>query len=129
MEGEEPVRIKLPFGDPPPLQANHRYRHWSEKAALTKRVRHDVAWLVRSAGVKRSHSVTVGLEWVPRVKRRRDGAENLGPLLKACVDGVVDSGVVDSDEQGRVNRTMPVILPVDKDNAGVWLVIDTGGEA
>lgn len=46
-------------------------------------------------------------------------------LKKPLIDGIVDSGVVPDDTPEFVTRTMPIVLPVDKANAGVYLTVVT----
>ena len=117
-------RIKLPFGSRPPLHANQRMGH-HEKARVTAQVRRDCGWTVRAQRLGRHEHVTVGLEWRPTTNRRRDGGENLAPLLKAAVDSIVDAGVVPDDVPEHVTRTMPALLPVGEGEPGMWLTVET----
>ncbi|MDL5159457.1 hypothetical protein [Actinomycetospora termitidis] len=116
-------RIKLPYPSPP-LHANQRLVRQARDRVIAE-VRRDAGWLVKAAKVGRHERVTVGLEWRPKVNRRRDGAENLAPLLKPLIDGMVDVGVTSDDTPELVERRMPVLLPAGKGEPGMWFVVET----
>jgi crossover junction endodeoxyribonuclease RusA len=115
-------RLRMPWPRPP-ISANDR-RHRMEDATEVAQIRHDVGWIVKAARMPPSDHVTVGLEYVPATRRCRDGGENLCPTLKACIDGVVDAGVVPDDAPEYVKRTMPEVAPVDRANSGVFLLLE-----
>lgn len=118
-------RILLPYGSRPYLHANQRLHRMAEAKRIAK-VRADVGWLAKSHRLGHSHDhITVGLEWRPRTVRGRDGNENLAPLIKACVDGLVGVGVVCDDQPAYVTRTTPVLLAVDPKAPGLWLLVET----
>lgn len=117
--------LTLPYGARPPLHANQRLnRH--EKARLTAEVRRNAGWLAKAARIGTHERVAVWIEWRPTTRRRRDGAENLWPLMKPLVDGAItDAGVCPDDTPEHVERRMPVLLEPDKETAGLWLVVET----
>lgn len=118
-------RIQLPYGHRPYLHANESI-HRMELHRRTQQVYRGLGYLVRHHKVGTGHSrITVGLEWVPKVRRRRDLNENLAPLVKACVDGLVAAQVVVDDIPEIVERTKPVLLEPDREAAGLWLVVET----
>lgn len=119
----EPVRIPLPYGSRPYLHANQRLPNRAEQARI-RQVRRDVYWLARYYRLGAGHPhVTFRLVWRPRVRRRRDGNENLAPLQKACIDGLVDAGVVPDDTPAQVTRLAPLLLEPDRDAAGLWMEV------
>jgi hypothetical protein len=89
--------VELPAGIPL-LNANRR-QHWAVKARITRDLR-QVAFVCarrdRVPPLKRAHIIA---EYRPPNRRRRD-VHNLMLSAKACVDGLVDAGVLpdDSDE-------------------------------
>ena len=93
-------------------------------AKLVAEVRCDAGWVVKGARIPACARVTVGLVYVPAVRRKRDGGENYADTLKAAIDGVVDAGVVPDDTPEYVIRLMPVVAPVDRDNPGVFLTLE-----
>jgi len=94
------------------------------RADLVDQVRCDAGWVVKAARVPACTRVTVGLVYVPSIRRKRDGGENYADTLKAAIDGVVDAGVVPDDTPEYVIRLMPVVAPVDRNNHGVFLTLD-----
>lgn len=80
--------IELPWGNDRPLHANQRL-HWAEKARRVRMVRQAVHTLAIAAKLPKGveHAI-ITLTWHPPVAYQTD-AENLAPLLKACVDGLV----------------------------------------
>ena len=120
--GDVEYRLRMPWPRPP-LAANDR-RHYLARADLVAQVRSDAAWVVKGARVPACTRVTVGLVYVPAIRRKRDGGENYADTLKAIIDGVVDAGVVPDDTPEYVTRLMPVVAPVDRDNHGVFLTLE-----
>jgi len=117
--------IPLPFGERPPLHANQRLNRF-EHAKQVRKVKDAVMVLAKQHHLGTGHErIRVRLIWRPSTVRRRDGNENLGPLVKALVDGVVAAGVVGDDAEDQVERLTPVILPPDPAKAGLWLFVDT----
>ncbi|MGH3825959.1 MAG: hypothetical protein ACRDQX_02100 [Pseudonocardiaceae bacterium] len=113
-------RLELPW-DRPPLTANHRL-HRQEEAKRVKMVRETVGWLAKAARIPAGDHCTIGLEWAPVTKGRRD-AINLFPTLKACGDGIVDAGVIRDDTPDLVDTPTPVILSPSGTVGRMWLVI------
>lgn len=77
------------------LTANQRM-HWRKKAERTKAIRHLAATVTRAfqlQPMQTAHCV-VQIRWPDR--RRRD-AHNLMPTIKACIDGIVDAGLLPDD--------------------------------
>lgn len=104
----------LPYPKPPEgLSANWR-GHWRPKARSTAEVRDLVVFLARSARITPMQRMEVELVWVVTDRRKRDGAENLTPLLKAVIDGLAaDKGtsahLTPDDNPDYVTRLMPRI--------------------
>lgn len=117
------LRIPLPWMQPP-LTANQRL-HWAVKASTTREVRRATCALGRKA--PRADRLIVTLHYQPKDRRRRD-AHNLWPTLKACVDGLVDAGIVPDDDTEHVSTPEPVIH--EPGAPALWLELDyPGGDA
>lgn len=106
----------------PALTANQRM-HWAAKARLVAAVRESFAWRVRADRVEPQSHVTVQLHYQPQDRRRRDPS-NLMPTQKACVDGLVDAGVVPDDTPKFVTELMPVIHEPDGGRKRMWLTVE-----
>jgi crossover junction endodeoxyribonuclease RusA len=118
-------RIPLPYQGGPPLHANSRYTEPQERRIIGE-VKDAIGWLALAHKVGKGHGqITVRLEWRPAKVRRRDGNENVGPMVKALVDGLVNIGVVSDDTPDKVIRDKPVLLTPDKNAPGLWFVIET----
>ena len=109
-EGIHVATIFFPYPSPP-ITANQRL-HWRAKARLTKEVRTLAAH--RASGVYPMGKCRVTLTWIVTTSHRRD-ADNVVPTLKAMCDGLVDAGVVTDDTPDLMEKLMPVIVKVPKD--------------
>lgn len=137
----EVITIRLPWPKPP-MMANHRYPHWAVKGKATKAVRQATALSARH--VMRhidwdtdwqplAEPVTVELVWTVKDKRRRD-SDGPEPTKKACLDGLVDAGLLSDDKSTVVTASWcrieigeipgvrleirPVSVPLDADLTG-----------
>ena|SRR5215475_3228707 len=84
------------------LNSNDRDGHWARRKRVTENLRITTGWLARSArmpALQRAHVVAV---YEPPDRRRRDPA-NLYPSFKACVDGLVDAGVLPDDDSAHLD--------------------------
>ena len=122
MTTQTTYRLRMPWARPP-LSANDR-RHHMAHAKLVAEVRVTAGWVVKAARIPACVRATVGLVYVPPIRRKRDGGENYADTLKAAIDGVVDAGVVPDDTPEYLIRLMPVVAPVDRDNPGVFLTLE-----
>ena len=86
--------VELPAGMPL-LNANRR-QHWAAKAKLTRALREAALVCARRDHVPPLQRAHIVVEYRPPDRRRRD-VHNLFPSAKACVDGVVDAGVLRDD--------------------------------
>lgn len=109
--------LRLPFmslADAPSL--NSRGSHYA-RAAKVKAWRNAAYWLARAERIPACERIRVGLVYTPKVSRRRD-PDNLVGLLKPCVDGLVDAGVVPDDTAEQVARRWPVFAAPCKEVPG-----------
>lgn len=113
------LRIDLPWTTPP-LTANQRL-HWAKKATITREVRSTTAVLARHHKARRADRLIVTLHYQPKQHRTRD-RHNLWPLVKACVDGIVDAGVVCDDDSEHVSTPEPVIH--EPGEPAIWLELE-----
>ncbi|HET7304271.1 MAG TPA: hypothetical protein VFJ12_06945 [Segeticoccus sp.] len=78
------------------LSMNDRNGHWSQRSGPTGAWRTQTAWLARDL---RPIPTPVAIDAV--VHKSRGGrwdAHNLMPTVKACIDGVVDAGLIPDDD-------------------------------
>lgn len=116
--------LTLPY-DKPPLSANDRFSHWAVEAKTKRNIRRACLVLAKASGLPRDCSfATITLHYAPKDNRRRDPS-NLMPTQKACLDGLVDYGLVPDDSMEYVEEQMPKIHPADKTphRSRMWLEI------
>jgi crossover junction endodeoxyribonuclease RusA len=78
------------------LSANDRDNHWSRRHRLAAEWREATAWKAKQARIpvlQRVHVVAVIL----RKDARRFDPHNRSKTAKACIDGLVDAGVIPDD--------------------------------
>jgi crossover junction endodeoxyribonuclease RusA len=90
-------KISFPEGMPL-LNANGR-EHWTKRAHLTSDIRMTARNL--SGNIPRLDKVKLRWLYFPPDNRKRDTG-NLYPSFKAALDGLVDSGVLDDDNDKHV---------------------------
>jgi Holliday junction resolvase RusA-like endonuclease len=95
--------------------------HWAVKARHARAWRFNTSVLARDAKIPRCDRIRVALELWPRDNRRRD-PDNLLLVLKHCLDGLRDAGVVDDDTGEYVEFRQPVIHPARDDRRVMWLL-------
>lgn len=83
------------------LTANKR-PHWSYRAAVTREWRQEACQLARAARVPRLDRAAIRVDVLPRTRGRYD-PNNVSPMSKAIVDGLVDAGVLDDDDATRLD--------------------------
>lgn len=84
----------------PPFTSNEARskKHYHELNTAKKEVHDLVGWMCRLHKVPRlTNPAAVVLVWVPPDRRIRDG-DSCGWALKACLDGLVHSGVLPGDD-------------------------------
>jgi crossover junction endodeoxyribonuclease RusA len=99
--------LTLPVADPKLLLTSNQRLHWAKKAELTaywRALGAAAVDLYEVPAMQRAH-VTVTLRWPD--KRRRDPM-NWWPTIKACVDGMVQSGrwIADDDDTHLIGPDM-----------------------
>lgn len=118
--------IRLPWRTPP-INANSRV-HWRAKARIVADIRaqtHDAARYILEdplGNVPRLDRVAVALIQYPPDRRIRDRDNLVVPLLKACCDGIVDTGLVPDDRPEFMVKHMPFIAEPDGDPRLVLLL-------
>lgn len=85
------------------INANHR-THWAEKARRTKAWR-EAAYYAAAQVPRRQRTFTMPVRITCTAHKTRGGrwdATNLAPTGKALIDGLVDAGVLEDDDNTRV---------------------------
>lgn len=119
--------IELPYERPPLTGNNIQRMHRMQKGAITKQLRSTAKRLVRQHGIPQLAACTVQLVWIVNTAHRRD-EDNVVPTLKPLCDGIVDAGVVPDDTPALMEKGMPIIAHVKKQqrrqpSAGLYLII------
>lgn len=82
------------------INANHRLHHFA-RASRTKVLRELTAWAAHKTGPVSGKVHILATYYYPDKRWPRDEA-NLFPTTKACVDGLVDAGVLAEDDHHHV---------------------------
>ena len=109
----------------PWITANHRM-HWAVRADRTRRWREVTAWTAKRLRIPHFDRMHITCLLHFRLARRRDPA-NWAPTAKACVDGLVDAGVVDDDDDTHViGPDMRIGPPGGRAESVVFMLRDAG---
>lgn len=84
----------------PPLEllnANHRL-HWTKVVKVVSEIRTAAGWAARAAKVPHLARAHIECELRFWDTRRRDPSNWASPSAKAAIDGIVDAGVLDDDD-------------------------------
>lgn len=95
-------QYKLTFDWKRPLLHANQTLHWGAEHKLKREARTAVAWRAKSRRIPPLGRIHVELTWVVKDNHRRD-SDNLGPLLKPMIDGLVDAKVVVDDRHELVS--------------------------
>lgn len=104
----------------PMLNLNQRY-HWAKKAALTKHWRRFAFINAMAAELPRGLDRVHIVAHVTKSTNRQYDVHNLMPTLKACVDGLVDYGLIPDDTNKHL--TGPDLRQGGKGAPGITLTI------
>ena len=100
-DGSRTFTITLPAGMEL-LNANDRDIHWARRKRITRELRQTTGWKARIQHIPAMQRAYVLGVYEPPDRRRRDPA-NLYPSFKACVDGLVDAGVLPDDDAAHLD--------------------------
>ena len=116
------TRIALPYAAPPLTKNQVRRMHYRTEAKARKQIMHTVALLARETE-KREAAIVI-LHWRMADRRRRDG-DGAAPTLAACIDGLVEAGVLPDDSWQYVRHSGVTCHPPEPGSPGaMWLSID-----
>ncbi|MFA9432922.1 MULTISPECIES: hypothetical protein [unclassified Egicoccus] len=90
----------LEIPDMPVWNANSRGHH-HERARKVRSWRDAVAWIAAADGIPALDLVEIELVMIPADRRRRD-VDNIAGVLKPCIDGLRDAGVLIEDDARHV---------------------------
>ena len=111
-------QIDLP--DAEMISPNSR-SHWTKRAKCAEQWRTATRLIAISTGIPTLERVTVALDHWPKDKRRRDPDRN-SLVLKWCLDGIVDAGVIADDDSTHVAEVALRMHPPRKDRVPTWLL-------
>lgn len=100
------------------LSANDR-GHWAKRHRWTKEIRDTAFWFARQAKLGPYEAITVTAVIHPPDNRRRD-AHNLLPTVKAAVDGLVDAGVIEDDNDDHLHSL--TLTRGEMRKRGIWVI-------
>lgn len=106
--------IRVEFPQPAPLLNMNDRHHWAPRARWTKEWRY-VTTTHTSVMLGRTRRAPVGAVivqlYLPVKNSRRRDPHNFTPTLKACVDGIVDAGVIPDDNSDWCTTLEPILVP------------------
>lgn len=114
-------RWVLDLPNSPYVTPNSRH-HWSVRSRKNRVWRSATALLARQARIPALDRIEVRLDYWPPDRRRRDADNLVSGVLKPCVDGLVDAGVVADDSPEFVRLAMPVIHEPRATRQVLWLL-------
>jgi crossover junction endodeoxyribonuclease RusA len=112
-----------------PWTANaERRMHYHERARRVREARTRWAWLTMAEKVPRLEAVSITAQPLARSRRWRADVAACYPTVKAAIDGIVDAGVIDDDDDRHLLAV--TFLPVRYAGVdGLTITItDEGGE-
>lgn len=116
------TRITLPWPAPPLTKNVVRRMHHQREAKERKAIKTAVALLARN--MQPREAAIVILHWRMADRRRRDG-DGAAPTLAACIDGLVDAGVLPDDSWRHVPHSGITCHPPEPGLPGaMWLAVD-----
>lgn len=113
--------LELPFNRPVMTPNEQRRAHWTTVRMAKDKVQSTTAWIARSKGIPCLDRVEVDLRWYPPDRRRRD-PDSLSVMAKACLDGLVQAGVLWDDSSLEV-ASVNLSIAEKSDRVGISLVI------
>lgn len=121
----------------PPLTANQRHTHWSQRHTPEKNLQAATMMAVSQQwkGLRFQGPVDIQMEYYPNDNRHRD-SDNIAPSLKPVIDGLRHAGVLINDTSTYVRRTSTMIVrkcddpTPDRDARGpeVLIVVTAGSK-
>ena len=92
--------LLVPFATQRLISANQRL-HWTKKSSLTKEWRTTAGWCARTNKTPAFAYATITMTLHFADRRRRD-VHNYYPTAKALIDGLVDAGVLQDDDDSHL---------------------------
>lgn len=121
-------RYVIDLPDSPYLTPNSR-AHWTKRASCARVWREKTAWLAVHHKIPALGHALVALEMHPKDRRRRDADNLVSGVLKHCLDGLVDAGVIPDDTPEHVTSSMPTIVhPGPSRDRHRWVLVIEGYE-
>lgn len=96
--GMSELTIQIP--EPWWMSANDRM-HWAQKAQRIRAVRHMTMVIARARHIPTFEVVHIAA-WIQYPTGCRADPGNASPTVKACIDGLVDAGVIPDDDHKHV---------------------------
>lgn len=82
-----------------PWTANsERSMHYHKRAQLVRDARQRWHWLALAAGIPHMERVSIVAQPLSKTRRWRPDVAACYPTVKAAIDGLVDAGVIDDDD-------------------------------
>ena len=91
-------RLDSPSGRSWTVNAERSMHHMT-RAKRVRAVREEFAWLAKLSGRPRCEAVTVDVWPLAKDRRWLQDVAGCAPTAKAAIDGLVDAGVIDDDDE------------------------------
>lgn len=111
----------LDLPDQPFCTPNSR-THWAVRARCARDWRDTTAWLAKAKRIPPQDRIVVALTMQAKDRRRRDRDNLVSGVLKHCIDGLVDAGVVPDDSPEYVDARMPRIVTCPERSSHGWVL-------
>jgi crossover junction endodeoxyribonuclease RusA len=122
-----PARWYLEDHERPWTMNKERTWHWSKRAKVTKETRERFFWLAKEEGIPKL--IKAQIDVVPLTKNSGGPTADVGacyPAAKAAIDGLVDAGVIEDDNDRYITKIC-FYAAVNSKHNGLRIVITDRG--
>ena len=117
------IAIILNHLPPPQLNPNKlRQLHWSERSKVSLEARQEVGWLAKAqwGNDKPMARARISYEFLIKDRRKRD-TDNLLAACKPFTDGLIDAGIILSDDIEHLEYELVRAVYSDKDQTSITI--------
>jgi len=118
------MKICIPMLPGRELNLNY-HGHWSRKAKAAREFREAVGWCAkveRRRWLQGHERAELSITFVVRDARYYKDPDNAIASLKPAIDGCVDAGVIQGDDDEHLCYRLPILYQIDKEKAPMTIL-------